>query len=687
METEQIKKIIAVFFVMIFLVGVAGFLLYKINIATKENKMPQQKSNALDQKVQQQKNVSDSKIEKFNSAEEFKAYLSKSDEYYSSGSSLLSGSSKSFGDSSSAGFEAPTGTGLPSASMSFANPLSFNSASSSSRISQTNVQVAGIDEPDIVKTDGKKIYYSRQGSEMYFSNEPFSTSSTINTTPKNQVRNLQETSILTTLPVEKIEKSGKIEKYGEMLLYENILVIFSGKDIFGFDISDPKNPSEKWKLSIDERSSLVQARKLGKEIYIISNTSIDRSSPCPIQPITSGIEKIAISCEEIYHPTDKILVNSTYSIMTVDIESGSIKDKTSFVGSSSDSIVYMNGDYIYLTYEINGNIANIFIDFILAQKDLFSQEVTERVNKLSSYDISQEAKMMEITKIIEEQAESGSKDDQLKMENELGNRMKSYMSDHKRELSKTGIVKISTKGLDIEANGIVPGSLLNQFSLDEYEKNLRVATTVGAGEFGSSETAANDIYVLGEDLSERGSIKDMGINERIYSVRFIGDKGYLVTFKQTDPFFVLDLSNPDNPRKAGELKIPGYSSYLHPLEKNLILGIGKEDSKVKLSLFDVSSPDNPQEINKYVLSEYWSEALDNHHAFLADSDNKVFFLPGGQGGYVFSYSGDKLELKVASSEAGVQRALYIGGYLYIVGKNEVAIYNEKNWLKAGEFNF
>ena len=90
-----------------------------------------------------------------------------------------------------------------------------------------------------------------------------------------------------------------------------------------------------------------------------------------------------------------------------------------------------------------------------------------------------------------------------------------------------------------------------------------------------------------------GSVVDLGQGERIYSVRFIEDKGYVVTFKQVDPFYVLDLSDPMNPEKKGELKIPGYSSYLHPITKDKILGIGEENNKVKISLFDVSDPADP----------------------------------------------------------------------------------------------
>ena len=120
----------------------------------------------------------------------------------------------------------------------------------------------------------------------------------------------------------------------------------------------------------------------------------------------------------------------------------------------------------------------------------------------------------------------------------------------------------------------------------------------------------------------------MGLTERVYSARFIQDKGYVVTFRQTDPFYVLDLSDPASPKLAGELKIPGYSSYLHPITKDKIIGIGKEGQNVKVSLFDASDPANPQEVSKYTLSEYWSDILNTHHAFLMDEKHGVFFLPG-----------------------------------------------------------
>ena len=271
---------------------------------------------------------------------------------------------------------------------------------------------------------------------------------------------------------------------------------------------------------------------------------------------------------------------------------------------------------------------------------------------------------------------------------EMTNKMSDYTKKHKRDLTKTDIVKINIDDLKVETIGIVPGSLLNQFSLDEYEKNLRVAVTVGENFlWGARIETENDIYVLDKNLKVVGSAQGLGAGERIYSARFIGDKGYLVTFRQTDPFYVLDLSNPNNPQVKGELKIPGYSSYLDPIAENRILGIGKEGSEVKISLFDVSSPTNPQEVSKYILKEYWSDILNTHHAFLSDEKHKIFFLPGSNGGYVFSYENDSLKLQKAVSDMQAKRALFINDYLYIVGENKIVVLNETDWETVNELVF
>ena len=307
-------------------------------------------------------------------------------------------------------------------------------------------------------------------------------------------------------------------------------------------------------------------------------------------------------------------------------------------------------------------------------KDLFPEKVIDRVEKLLEYNISSYSKFVEINIILEQYASSLSKDERLKFENEFWNRLNKYYEIHGRDLEKTGIVKVSLD-LDVIATGKVPGKPLNQFSIDEYKGYLRIATTV-------SLSNTNDLYVLDSMLNIVGKLTDYGENERIYAVRFLMDKAYIVTFKETDPLFVVDLSNPENPEIKGELKISGYSSYLHPINKDLVLGIGKEDRNVKVSLFNVSDPENPIEVDRYLLKEYWSDILNTHHAFLIDKKHGIFFLPASNGGYVFSYKNSSLKLIKAVSVSAL-RAIYIDDYLYVIG-DKVVVLDENTWQEVSE---
>ncbi|HUF98621.1 MAG TPA: beta-propeller domain-containing protein [Ilumatobacter sp.] len=176
------------------------------------------------------------------------------------------------------------------------------------------------------------------------------------------------------------------------------------------------------------------------------------------------------------------------------------------------------------------------------------------------------------------------------------------------------------------ASGAVPGSLLNQFSLDEHNGYLRAITTAGAPwSADGSESTLRVLAAEGDQLVEVGAVGGLGKGEQLYSARLMGDIGFAVTFRQIDPFYVLDLSDPFNPRITGELKIPGYSSYLHPVgdvaETGLVLGVGQDASDtgqvsgLKLSLFDVSDPANPVERDVWTLAGGSSGAEYDHRAF------------------------------------------------------------------------
>lgn len=540
------------------------------------------------------------------------------------------------------------------------------------RVSETTVQVSGIDEPDIVKTDGRQIYFSPQSYRYWWGMESI---------PYYQY----ETKVLKAFPPEDLDVMVKIDKNGDLLLHNNILIIFSGDKIYGYDVSDPENPEESW--NVEMNSTLVGARLYQDKIYLITKKNINHYHPCPVVPLTRNGVPLVIECVRIYHPISPVQIDVTYNTMVLNPTDGEVEKSVSFVGSSWSSIVYMSTNAIYVTYLYQGDIIEIFSNFLKEDaSDLIPSYVIAKLDQLKDYNISMTSKMTEMGIILQEYMSSLSRDEQLRIQNELSNRMVNYTAEHKREFIKTGIAKI---GLDMEVlgSGSVPGQPLNQFSLDEYEDHLRIAVTVGGGWWGWGGESANDVYVLDKDLNIVGSVIDLGLTERIYSVRFIQDKGYVVTFRQIDPFYVLDLSSPTNPELKGELKIPGYSSYLHPITADKILGIGKEGSYVKVSLFDVSSPENPVERDKYSLTEYWSDILDTYHAFLLDDKHKIFFLPGSNGGYVFSYENDKLSMVKAVSEIRARRAVYIDDYLYIIGDNKVVVLDENTWDKVNELEF
>ena len=185
------------------------------------------------------------------------------------------------------------------------------------------------------------------------------------------------------------------------------------------------------------------------------------------------------------------------------------------------------------------------------------------------------------------------------------------------------------------AAGEVPGSTLNQFSLSEFDGHLRIATTEGTpwDSRNESESGVHVFEIQGDQLVEVGSVGGLGRTETIQSVRFMGTVGYVVTFRQTDPLYVIDLADPTNPRNVGELKIPGFSSYLHPIGDGRLVGVGRDadlegrDQGFLVSLFDVSDPTSPQQIQTYIESDAWSQAGNDPQAFLWWAPESAAILP------------------------------------------------------------
>ncbi len=596
------------------------------------------------------------------------------------------------------------------------------------RVSETNVRTEGIDEPDIVKTDGNHIYFSREASYAYrdmpmpaveivegsvistgsagmedvvgddaieIDDAPDADSAPVRI-PNPYTRPSESTDFFSVASDGSLSVEGRLDRSGEMLLFGDTLVSFAsdGRRVVGYDISDRTMPKETWTVSLDEGSGLLEARKSGDTLYLVERTSAGADMPCPIRPMTTVSGVFPVACTDIYRPGIPAPVDSVFTAVSIDPETGEIRRDVSFVGAAGRSVVYMSPENLYITYPEAADPVGLMVGFFEENGSLLSGNFLSNLKRLAGYDLGVEAKIAELSRILGNEFRYRDADDRLRLENEMKNRMADYRKRHLREQEGTGIVKIALDDLSVSASGSVPGSPLDDFSLDEYRGDLRIATTVGGrgsgywvGGISLGETESeNDVYVLDRGLDRRGEIRGLGLDERIYSARFIGDRGYVVTFRETDPFYVLDLSDPDGPEVTGELKIPGYSSYLHPLGEHRILGVGMEGSGLKLSLFDVSDPSDPREVSKYILDEYWSEAVSNHHAFLADTDHEIFFLPGSQGGYVFSYADDEFSLRTAVAAPGVKRALYIGDTLYVVGEDRIVFYDENAWEKKGEFD-
>ncbi len=186
------------------------------------------------------------------------------------------------------------------------------------------------------------------------------------------------------------------------------------------------------------------------------------------------------------------------------------------------------------------------------------------------------------------------------------------------------------------ASGEVDGTLLSQWSMDEYDATLRVVVTDENPWWGSSEVPDTSVVTLrrlGDRLVQVGSVDGLGEGERVYAVRFIADRGYVVTFRQVDPLYVVDLSDPTDPRVAGELKITGYSAYLHPIGDDLLLGVGQDATDrgrvlgTQVAVFDVSDPSRPRRLAKLTVDEAYSDVEWDHRAFLWWPPEGVAVLP------------------------------------------------------------
>ena len=303
-------------------------------------------------------------------------------------------------------------------------------------------------------------------------------------------------------------------------------------------------------------------------------------------------------------------------------------------------------------------------------------------------------------------------------------------------------ISIDSGEINYQTKGEVPGHILNQFSMDENDGYFRIATTIGYS-WDEYNPSTNNIYILDENLERVSEIENIASGEQIYSTRFTGDKAYIVTFKNIDPFFTIDLSDPNNPEILGYLKIPGFSTYLHPFDDNHIIGIGKDTvasnnpnfawyQGLKIALFDVSNFENPQELDKVIIGDRGtdSSALYDHKAFLFDKEKELLVIPISlyeideeiknryneepasaygeftyQGAYVYKLNLEGFEYKGRithmsdeekqtteswwywyQSNSYIIRSLYIGNVLYTISDKMVKMNNLEDLSEINSIN-
>lgn len=438
-----------------------------------------------------------------------------------------------------------------------------------SDFSTTNVQVQGVDEADIVKTNGNYIFYYRNTEN---------TVSIIDTKNKEVIKNIEYEDIQ---PIDMYLNNDKlivITNYRE----KETLKLRSGH-IYGntirvveYNISDIN--SIKTEREVEIEGNLVTSRMINDYVYIVSNKYIydemleDEDLLKPTYKDTAiGEEVKCIEYADIqYFPDTQ--VNSYMIVSSFNINNDKPVNIQTYLG---------NGDNVYASTE------NLYVTCM-------------------EYTISNEAKSIAI------------------------------MYDSYRNDTKVYKFELKNGEINYVADATVPGTVNNQFSMDEYNGYFRIATTHRSKE--TEYKNVNNLYVLDESMNLVGQIEDLAPDEKIYSVRYMGDLAYVVTFKQVDPLFVIDLSKPTEPKVLGQLKIPGFSDYLHPYDETHIIGFGKDTEEngeqvkekgFKMALFDVSDVSNPKELYSVKIGDIgtYSELLYNHKALLFSKEKNIIAFP------------------------------------------------------------
>ncbi|NCP72271.1 hypothetical protein GW835_02670 [archaeon] len=600
-----------------------------------------------------------------------------------------------------------------------ATDSSVQSTGAENDFSQTNVQVSGIDEGDIVKTNGKQIFIAKDKTITVINDVDVPIADEEKYTVKINDQNAEyltikgmflDTEDLLYVIIEKNIVESKFTQYS--YLYPQMTYIpFTVVETYRIE----ENSLSKLN-SVEIKGNYYQSRMKDGIVYIITNDYLYDFNPniyydrfiMPVKEIKNDV--VSNFESKIIMPRDvseesKVMYNLT-SLNYLEKES-SIIDSIEIILDNSNTI-YMSNNNLYVVTEKNMYYPFFRFGWNNYSKDLVFESIYEKVYptniaKEIESNLNDSEKLIEI---LNNYYQTLDKEEKEELYNLIQEESDKYYQEERNQYDKTYINRIELLldgSFGSISQGEVKGKLLNQFSLDEEEGYLRVATTYQDYN-GYSTISKNAVTVLNSSLNEVGIVDEIAPNERIYSARFMGDKLYLVTYRQVDPFFVIDLENPTKPKVLGYLKISGYSDYLHPISENLILGIGQEteanewggtnNSGVKVALFDVSDFSNPKEVGKWVSSASYSntQVSYDHKAFLYISKNNLVVLPiteryntsSSEFGFVVLKADKDGISKITTIDhtkknryyyGSIARSLYIGDELYTITNNLLKTYN------------
>lgn len=487
---------------------------------------------------------------------------------------------------------------------------SGTSAGASTDFSTTNIQVAGVDEADVIKNDGKFIYIIKGGDLRIVEAYP---SDNLKELVTFTLGEQNETFTPTEMYVDgnQLTVIGSDYKSPDAVLpgtttpayppYYN----YNRTKVFVVDITDRTKPLVTRSVEFDGYYNT--SRKVGSTLYMVMNYNYspiiyyDYAQPAMLDSASSGSTGIPSASATSTVPADVVAPKM------LDTKNG------------KDELVAPCSQIRILPKEHNFN-----------------------------YLITAAVPLNDLTKDVSRGVVVGSSDNIYASQGNLYVTANDWGGGYYRPYGDYGTsiyrFALGNGTIEYKNKGKVPGQLLNQFSMDESGGYFRIVTTKNETVPGSEINS--NVYVIDMNMKLTGKIENIAPGEKLYSARFMGNKAYLVTFKRVDPFFVLDLADPVNPKIAGKLKIPGFSNYLQPYDDTHVLGFGNDvdESKVdptsdwlpydakkgfKMSLFDVTDLANPKEMFKEIIGDSgtYSEVFNNHKALLFDKTKQLLAFP------------------------------------------------------------